>query len=426
MSIPLLERLIADAWLHQQRCQGCRDCLVICPVVDETTVAAGGLLRAMEAPEAMTPAERRFAADCTLCGQCVPACPTGARRDVMTHALKFAAFSSSQPAPGRSFPRLWWEGLRRDLAHLRESRRLGRLGPLLDRQPVPRAQRLLWIGAAAARAPELAVSLYDFCGLLAEELELVAGDSYPSGRGWTTGIRSEVESSAARFLEICRETGAYEIICAEDFDAVFFSLVLEHCEPSERPATRVFWLADWLAQRQPRLTWRGECARALFLPATLRDENAKRFPPRFYGDELVRNYARTGVPRTLSDGHTAVDPASPRVESFPSRILSHLRSHARRILVTETFSEAARLKEQAAREGGAKVLLIHEALEATPVAETGTPAAPEEESRLAVEGAPVALPVDAFQLPETVDEFKLDEDDLPPFAQEPPHDPDRN
>ncbi|MBE7559862.1 hypothetical protein HS125_13325 [bacterium] len=93
--------------------------------------------------------------------------------------------------------------------------------------------------------------------------------------------------------------------------------------------------------------------------------------------------------------------------------------------MTETFSEAARLKEQAAR-GGAKVLLIHEALEATPLAERGTPAAPEEVSRIAVEGAPVALPVDAFQLPETVDEFKLDEDDLPPFAQEPPHDPDRN
>ncbi len=413
MSSPLVERLIADAWLHQQRCQGCRDCLEVCPVLDESTVSAGGLLRAMEAPDAMTAAERQFAADCTLCGQCVPACPAGARRDVMTHGLKFAAFSKSQPAPAHSFPRQWWDGLVRDVARLGERERLGRLAPLLDREAIPHARRLLWIGPAAARHPDLALGLYDFCTTLVDDLEVVAGASYPNGLAWISGSDPGVAQAAAEFLEVCREVGAEEVICAEDFDAVFFSLALEQCDEAQRPATRVHFLSDWLARPGSRLHWKESCARALYLPATLRSENAKRFPPRFYGDDLVRNYSLLDSPPTLSDGHTAVEPASARVEPLPSQILAHMRAQARRVLVVEGFSEALRLKAQADVEGGATVLLIHEALELGAVQEV--PPEAEEEMIQPVALTPEIPPVveQIFELPAVEELPVVEEEPLP-------------
>ncbi|MBE7559861.1 4Fe-4S dicluster domain-containing protein [bacterium] len=242
MSIPLLERLIADAWLHQQRCQGCRDCLVICPVVDETTVAAGGLLRAMEAPEAMTPAERRFAADCTLCGQCVPACPTGARRDVMTHAL------SSPPFPARSrrgagFRAFGGGTAARSGASTGEPAP-GTAGTALG-SPACAAHSGCCGSAPPPPRPRLAVSLYDFCGLLAEELSWSRATAPQRTR---LDDRHPSSGAGRPILEICRETGAYEIICAEDLTPSF-SLVLGIANPPSGPRRGL--LAGGLAGAAP-------------------------------------------------------------------------------------------------------------------------------------------------------------------------------
>ena len=436
------EGMIAAAWLHQMRCHGCRHCLEVCPIADSQIVSAGGLLRAMDCPGTMTEEERRFVLDCTLCGQCVPVCPTGARRDVMTHGLKFLVAPQTEKPPAGDWPHRWWEGLRRDVRHLMHEPSLGPLAPLVDRESLAAGSRsLLWAGRHASRLPDLTLSLFHFCRQLVRDLELIAGETYPSGRAWTVGDAIGAEQSAHAFLAFCRRMHPEEIICTEDEDARFFSTVLAGCSESERPRVEVWMVADWLARFRGRVVWKPEYEHVFRLPATLREETERRFPSRFAGDEHVRNYAHTGLPFTLSEGHTAVDPNSRNVSDLPRQVLRHLRSHGGRVLVVETFSAALRLKDRAAIEGGAEVLFVHEALEyapeapvptfvlAEPLAVVAVEEAPEEEKSLLDADGDVVVPLeehfwfDDDETPPTIEEDPPAGEETPPEPGEPPDEP---
>ena len=80
----LAQGIAAKAAQDTAACIGCRECLAVCPVApadlriaDLNLAVAGG---APPGPEAVT----TFATECLQCGRCVPVCPAGLERDVMT------------------------------------------------------------------------------------------------------------------------------------------------------------------------------------------------------------------------------------------------------------------------------------------------------------------------------------------------------